>query len=106
SFHACALRATGTVSCWGKNTVGQLGSGTQGSVYRARSVPGVANATAITAGNRFTCALIADGTITCWGDNYYGQLGNGAALFNEAPVPPTRVHRITGRVQEHAAGSH
>jgi alpha-tubulin suppressor-like RCC1 family protein len=80
--HTCALLAsTGGVQCWGFNTGGQLGGGTES--YQ-QSVP-LTNVTglssgvaAIVAGAGFTCALLAPtGFVQCWGENYYGQLGIG-----------------------------
>ena len=59
--HSCALRADGTVTCWGYNYHGQLAAPTSGDFA------------AVAAGGAHSCALRADGTITCWGDNDFGQ---------------------------------
>lgn len=79
--HTCALRAVGTVVCWGWNANGQLGDGSFGSSNN-RSTPvvvsGLAGVTSISAGSRHTCALKTDGTAMCWGDNGSGQLGIGS----------------------------
>ena len=60
SSHSCALRADGTITCWGNNWAGQT------------DAP-AGNYTAITNGNAHSCALRTDGTITCWGDDRAGQ---------------------------------
>ena len=86
--HTCALRQTGTITCWGSNWAGQLGNGKNTGDLRDDSadssvpveVEGITDATTITAGEDHTCALRQTGTITCWGNNEYGQLGNSAFL--------------------------
>ena len=83
--HTCALRQTGTITCWGSNWAGQLGNGKNTGDLRDDSadssvpveVEGITDATTITAGEDHTCALRQTGTITCWGGNWAGQLGNG-----------------------------
>ena len=72
--HSCALHQTGSMSCWGNNTWGQLGIGQSTGYWQDdtdSSVPvrvnGITDATAITAGDGHTCALHQTGTITCWG---------------------------------------
>lgn len=77
-FHTCAIRAGGTVYCWGRNDTGQLGNedatiDDHGPVQ----VTGVTDAVAIDAGNRHTCALTSAGALMCWGDNLDGPLGHG-----------------------------
>jgi alpha-tubulin suppressor-like RCC1 family protein len=74
---ACALRADGTVRCWGANGHGELGDGTTTFQPTPVAVSGLSNAVAITAGAGHTCALRADGTVGCWGLNNEGQLGDG-----------------------------
>ena len=73
--HTCALRQTGTITCWGDNRSGQLGNGQRGADEYS-SVPveveGITDATAITAGGGHTCALRQTGTIKCWGSRKYG----------------------------------
>ena len=95
--HSCAVRISGTVSCWGNNHDGQLGNG-QSQDYENRSVSyrygpyswmptgvaGITDATAIAAGGEHSCALREGGTISCWGDNWHGQLGNGHGGTDEA----------------------
>jgi alpha-tubulin suppressor-like RCC1 family protein len=79
--HSCALRATGTVTCWGQNEFGQLGDGT----VRLRSSPvavhGVQDAVFVAAGASHSCAVLSHGELVCWGANYHGQLGVGHGLW-------------------------
>lgn len=78
--HTCAVKADGTLWCWGKNQFGQLGDGT--TVERDAPVQVKAlgqSVTDVSAGGGSTCAKKSDGTLWCWGKNDYGQLGNGTA---------------------------
>jgi len=60
--HMVALKADGTVACWGKNVSGQ-----------ATTPSGLSSVTQVDAGSNQTIALKSNGTVLCWGDNYYGQ---------------------------------
>lgn len=87
--HTCALSALsgGTVSCWGFNSVGQLGDGTTQTRLTPTEVPGLTGVTAIVAGGQHSCALIsATGGVKCWGANSAGQLGNGTTSDSATPV--------------------
>ncbi len=59
--HSCALRADGSVTCWGSNANNQLTPPT-GALFRT-----------LEAGEYQTCGIKLDGTIACWGRNDYGQ---------------------------------
>jgi alpha-tubulin suppressor-like RCC1 family protein len=84
----CALRAGGTVVCWGNNDARQLGvSGSSRPTPVA--VQGLTGITSIVAGNTFACALDGAGSVWCWGDNDVGQLGIGTTVVGG--LPPTRV---------------
>lgn len=84
--HSCALLGDGTVKCWGKNNVGQLGLGDTrdrgtGLWPLGDALPAVdlgSNVTVIdiAAGGNHTCALL-EGGVKCWGNNSWGQLGLG-----------------------------
>ena len=93
--HSCALHQDGTISCWGDNTYGQLGNGSEDNFSKPAKVVGMTDATAITAGLRYSCALRPTGTISCWGSNYYGQLGNGQSGPNTDSTTPVEVEGIT-----------
>ena len=74
--HTCAVLADKTISCWGNNRTGQLGSGESSensSSARPVQVLGIADAAAVSAGDSHSCALHENGTISCWGEN--GPLG-------------------------------
>jgi hypothetical protein len=103
----CALSKSGTVSCWGDNTVGQLGQGNctgASTTDHTLVVPGLSNITQIAAGYRYACALRNDGAVFCWGYNTQGQVGNGAtSTCVPSPVQVTLPSGI-GSVTAVAAG--
>lgn len=87
--HTCAVLQDGKVKCWGGNTSGQLGIGSNVSIGTSSSQMGNALAAAnlggakavsVSAGAGHTCVVLSDGATRCWGDNYYGQLGQGVAV--------------------------
>ncbi|MFM7044954.1 MAG: hypothetical protein ACKOYG_05310 [Ilumatobacteraceae bacterium] len=88
--HTCAVKADGTITCWGNNSIGQLGNsvigGTSGPVQVANIAAG---ATAVAAGRAHTCAIVSSG-VKCWGDNFRDQLGLPAAgTYSTEPVDVT-----------------
>ena len=97
--HTCAL-AEGTVSCWGLNTLGQLGNTTNNGTPTANPTPttitGLTGVTNITGGGDHTCS-VAGGIVSCWGLNTSGQLGNTTNNgTNTANPTPTTVAGLTG----------
>lgn len=94
--HACAIRQTGAISCWGANDSGQLGNGRSGDItdsFIPVPVADITDATAIAAGSNHTCALHQSGSISCWGDNKNWQLASGSVV--EASDVPTPVLGIS-----------
>lgn len=87
--YTCAIRADGTVVCWGLGTDGQLGLGhppsqmaSCGSDRIADSpepVEGLTDAVEVSVGEGHACARRATGQVVCWGHNAWGQLGDGVA---------------------------
>lgn len=75
----CALLNNGTVECWGRNDVGQLGNGgmvTPRGIPQA--VPGVSGIVDLNCSKfgTFCCATKNGGQKMCWGFNNAGQLGH------------------------------
>ena len=96
--HVCALHETGEVSCWGSNAFGELGTGSQ--IADARTdlplkVPGISDATAVSAGQTHTCALLQSSEIICWGWDANAQLGDGEAFLNTDSFVPVKVSDTT-----------
>lgn len=92
SSHACALLTTGQISCWGRDSEGQLGTagpnGNRNTPSPTITLPGGSAARSIAADKRTTCAILATGQATCWGDNQFGQLGAGDTTDRSTPPPP------------------
>ena len=88
TYYTCALLSTGGVKCWGLNSYGQLGDGTNINRNTPVNVTGLADGvTLLAAGGYHTCAGLAGvAPLRCWGDNSYGQLGDGTKTTSHVPV--------------------
>jgi len=87
--HACVIGSSGAVWCWGADTFGQLGRGseTRGQLFGPAPVPWLTDAIDLSAGDEHTCAVRAGGEVVCWGSNLYGQLGHGGTERYASPHP-------------------
>lgn len=65
----CAVKAPGTVLCWGRNGI-------------ARAQTSVLNATVVSSGAEHSCAIVGQGAIKCWGSNTTGQTSAPPSLVN------------------------
>jgi alpha-tubulin suppressor-like RCC1 family protein len=97
--HACALLGSGQVRCWGANSEGQVGDGTEQERHLPRPVLAptgsgrLTNVTQISASEQHTCARLRNGQVRCWGRNESGQLGNGTT---NPRVRPAIVRNVAG----------
>lgn len=83
--HICAIKANGTLWCWGSNRYGQLGNPTSGSYgIMPSQVGNDSDWIRVAVGFRNSCATKDNGTLWCWGSNILGADGNGAAFENTA----------------------
>jgi len=81
----CGLMGDKTVSCWGSNSSGQLGTGNTLQSSSPVPVSNLSGVTAIAAGYDYACA-VAGGRVKCWGNNSAGQLGDGTTETSLVPV--------------------
>lgn len=95
---ACAVLSSGQVKCWGSNSAGQIGIGSQSdTIHSPTTVTGLTDAVQIGAGLNHVCAVRRTGAVQCWGANFDGQLGSGdtTPLF----APSTPVSGLTNATQ-------
>jgi len=85
-FHSCALLDSGQVACWGDNSNGQLGDGSQSGSGIPVIVSLGTNATSISVGQRHSCAILDDASLQCWGANEAGQVGDGSNSDRSNPT--------------------
>jgi len=83
--HTCALTTAGKAFCWGTNSEGQLGDGTQAFRSGAVAVEQRGTFVSLVAGGEHTCGLTVEGAAFCWGSNRFGQLGDGSLTAHAAP---------------------
>lgn len=88
--HACGLRGSGALFCWGRNSGGELGlgPGAPGQIRTPQPVGLAADWLEVRSGQGHTCGRRAGGSLWCWGQNESGQLGTGDGM---ATLAPTRV---------------
>jgi alpha-tubulin suppressor-like RCC1 family protein len=96
ALHTCALKANGSVVCWGDNMEGQIGDGTTTQRLTPVNVLGLNGGVgALKSGAFHSCALLNSGEVKCWGDNWAGQVGDGTT-FDRAM--PQLIGSLTGLV--------
>jgi len=101
--HTCALTGGGSIKCWGANSDGQLGDGTNIARLTPVTVKGFENgATALTLGFEHTCAITSAGGVRCWGRNDQGQIGDGTISYGGRG--PVDVIGLDGNATALAAG--
>lgn len=76
---ACAVGASGTTYCWGRQIAGPTPT-VLGIDFMPRG---------LSVGASHACVRDGDGVVYCWGSNQYGQLGDGSYLSApmSRPVP-------------------
>ena len=97
--HACALLDDGSIKCWGRNTKGQLGDGTNNDRSLPTSTASLGagrTAVDIGVGEVSVCALLDNDDVKCWGWNHKGQLGDGTNTTKNSP-PSSAITFPTGR---------
>ncbi len=80
-YHACALRRTGSIVCWG--------SGPRNDTLRYTMQPtpirGIDSAVSIAIGEFIGCALLSNRTVSCWGPTHYFDALNGPFQVVDRP---------------------
>jgi len=107
AYHGCALRAEGTIACWGDNANGETSVpagvytqvSTRGETACALSQAGEASCwglwglpapagpfVQVSAGNFTSCGLRPDGSLSCWGYNGFGVANPPSGNFAQISV--------------------
>jgi hypothetical protein len=88
--HTCARLLDGDVSCWGRNSLDELGRPEPHESATPLRVPDVHDALEIAIAGALTCARLRDGGVICWGaSKTHDPLGSDARR-------PRRVEGLAG----------
>lgn len=85
--HACVRTKSGTVACWGDNSLHQLADGTATPSARPKLVYGLIGGKQLAVSTDGACALLESGEARCWGGNASGELGDGTTTEHDVPMP-------------------
>ena len=86
--HVCAIRAPGSLWCWGRNLNAELGQGatTPPQIRTPVRVGTADDWRMVSAGAFQTCAIRRDDSLWCWGGNSASQLGLGDTSPRTSPA--------------------
>jgi alpha-tubulin suppressor-like RCC1 family protein len=102
--HTCGIQTNDTLWCWGVNSSGQVGDGTDEQRLSPAQV-GTATWRTVSAGTAHTCAIRTDQTLWCWGWNGNGRLGDGTTEQRDEPVQiGTALWKSVAAGHEHTCG--
>ncbi len=90
TFNSASGGSGGNVQCWGSNSNGQLGTGSNSpaSTGTPQQVVGLTAGLTVSMGSNSGCALgMAASVPVCWGANGSGQLGDNSTTGSNLPVP-------------------
>src|SRR5438093_13513016 len=79
---SCGVTTSGEALCWGENSSGQLGDGSQTSSLVPVPVTGGQQFSSVTLGEYHACGVTTTNAAYCWGVNSEGQLGDGSQKFS------------------------
>lgn len=87
----CALvvnpqNAAKIVECWGNNSGGQLGNGTNDTSLVPTAIRGLTGVASLAVGRGHACIVTTAGGVKCWGLNGSGQLGTGDKVARNTPT--------------------
>jgi alpha-tubulin suppressor-like RCC1 family protein len=85
--HSCYVNPRGVTSCWGSNSDGELGIGSNEDSHQPSPVQGHFGFVTVSAGFSHSCGVTANLVALCWGDNTSGQLGSDSGEVSRLPVP-------------------
>ena len=78
---ACAQAVEGTIYCWGRNDLGQLGRGFESDFETIPApIPGTAGWRSVSMSDEDTCGVAGDGRVYCWGGGGASGLASPVAL--------------------------
>lgn len=100
--HTCVVASSGAVRCWGDNTFGQIGDGSNSDRLSPVTVV-FSSAADIAAGSFHSCARVGS-AVRCWGRNSRGQLGTGTTSNSSAPITVSGISQAVSEVV--AGGEH
>jgi alpha-tubulin suppressor-like RCC1 family protein len=105
TYHVCAVLNNGQARCWGYNTDGVFGDGTQDDAHLPVVVENGAGTAPLSgiayldAAYYHSCALLTNHQVRCWGENLYDQVGNGVEAGPDVLRPtPVRNRLDTGNL--------
>lgn len=93
--HLCVVTSAKKAKCWGWNSAGQLGIGTDEGRVAPVEVP-LSNVKQVRVGGEHSCALLEDGTVWCWGSNFNDQLEKIPVALQADRWSPLKVPYVTG----------
>ena len=77
---------SGLVDCWGRGTLGQLGTGETKSERAPRRIAVNSPFADVSAGTTHTCGVTRNHNAFCWGSNVFGERGDGTIGVRAFPV--------------------